>query len=272
MTDGLPRGHNPIESAMTMPCLDARHEYAEDGYPMADVEPPRVLDALSCDYKNQFPGDSPERVRWQESGRVLGVAPGDFHISAGGNSSVAYEVARIIVPLSGMAMVTSISTYLRINSFAGAGGDTLIWTGRRTDLPTGVARCMTDPASLPFSLGDTNLSWRWRLLAQDVPDLQPEPPVLFGAGLDEANLATPQLTEWSDNRYAWGSRWGGKKQWMASGRALFRLIVVLTTNEPDSFPLLNGQPSLQVGGTLQGFSQLGGTVGGALRNATTRQS
>lgn len=258
IAEGYPLGMDPLGWAMAVPCgadVEQLHGDPVDLGPGLDLQ----LDALACDYVHTYPGDHPERVRWLESARYVDVDVAAWRQML--NQEITFEVARLDAPVAGALRIEEIATYLRL--VEEEGGATTLLVGNHSD---NASATITEPFAFPLTFSNGPLTWVWDLVEEMVGITSPGPEWANGVERARAVPATSALrAPWTDNRYAWGNRWGGDHQLTVGGKALVRLFVTLHHPQPD-----RDFVAVRVGGGLRGFNQQTGRREAAVQNATIR--
>lgn len=254
VAEGYPLGQDPLGWAMAVTC-DADHE--ELWGPEVDVGPAldHQLAALACDYILSTPAEHPERVRWLESAHYVDVNLSQWSVAGG---RLTFEVARLEAPGVGLLRVETIATYLRITD----GETSTLFAGSDSD---NVGSTITEPFPFPFLAAQGELTWTWDIVEEMVANISDAPMWAVAVSRQEAVPATAALrAPWSDNRYAWGNRWGSAMQHTAGGRCVVRLFVTIVHPNPRALT------AVRVGGGLKGFAQLAGQRAAAVQNTTLR--
>jgi hypothetical protein len=187
------------------------------------------------------PAGASEAVRWAED-------TGPVVLPQFNDTELAWELARVTIPARGLGVLEQVATYLRVEAPG---------VSFRTQ-PN------TDPfTSQPFVDNDGNtLAVRWRLVAPSL-DNRPRAAGIPGYAVP-AGPDVSMPVEWSDFRFAWGSRYTGDlRALVPGGSRQIRLFALVRITGP-------GQWAVTVGGRLAGFTQQGGTRKAALTAALAR--
>ena len=221
------------------------------------------LDALFADHKLTYPATTAQRIRWIEAASARDILPADLNLTTG----TTWEVARVVVPSAALGQIERVGTYLLLQPLENAGPlgpafEFIPTPNVGVTLPNTVSGPFPFPVAHP-TIGVRPLIVRWDLRVEDLSDVAPNP---FGTVLADGRLSQlpPEslLPFWTDMRSGWGSRYSENKKLLVQGHVRVRLFgtVFAQTDMWD----------VRVGGTLQGFWQLGGPCGEARDTATHR--
>lgn len=266
----MPLVQDPIGQALSTLCVwDC--ERVNGPEPVFDATLGRQLDALRCDYAYTYPSTHPERIDWQESVRYVGpFLPG---VLAPGGGSVLFELARLEVPESGVLRIEAIDTWARFtdNNVAPA---SLVELTAMNSISAFEFTSQSRASPFPYpptpggflQIGPYTVRLTWSLVHSRYGWISPDPLWVTAAPPPAQVPLSAIRSEWSDNRYAWGSPYSRRQQLQMGGHGLARLFLRLDIGGAP--PTANA--SIELAGSLQGFRQQAGRDHAAARNATLR--
>lgn len=247
------------------------------GVPWA-VDPERVCtaDLIARKFRDRrsrtaFPAFDREAVVWFDD-------IGKFNLPAQtveANAVFSCEVARCDSQSYGMVVVQRLATWARVQAIDADGnpdGNSIdLAETFNNDAPT-LGRAFGSPFPFPLvhpSDPSRSLTIEWRLVYQDVPSLSTSVPVILppGAGTQRVPAARTWKA-WDDMRYGYGSRYTTGMQIQYTGHGIWRLFAIAKVAGLTEVGGLGF--SVQVGGRLAGFTQLGGDYSRARLDATRR--
>lgn len=249
----FPLVQDPIAHALAV-CCDWQCEDINGPEPVFGDTLGKQLDALRCDYVLTYPDTHPERIEWGESVRRVSVSLAELATAPG--NALAFELARMVSPVSGVVRVETIDTWLR----ASINGVSI----ELSAMPN-TANANGSPFALPLVFGAMGLTWEWALVHSRFGWVGGTPLWLTGASPTAIQRGTDLLAPWTDNRYAWGSFRQRGLQYQAGQHGLVRLFcTVRGTGTPATVG------TLELAGSLTGFHQSAGRDAAAAHNVTTR--
>lgn len=257
-------GQDPLAATLAEAC-EVTPEALHGPSPVLPGTIGKQLDALACDDKISTPGVTPQRIRWLEATSFRDVPTGDL-VPEGST----WELARVDIPVASLGQIERVGTHVRAQPLDGAGGP----VGAPFEFTPFVSllqfpntlNTVASPCPFPFphpTVGVDPLTVRWDLRVQDLSDYSSgtfAPRITNGR---RSQLPPEQLLpSWDDQRNAFGGRYSECKKLLVQGHVRVRLFG--TVFAPSTFW------DVRVGGTVQGFWQLGGPDGEAKVTATTR--
>jgi hypothetical protein len=215
----------------------------------------KQLDALACDYVLTNPDAHPERIVWGES--VRRVFPTLQQLQDAGAQGLAWELARMTTPTTGVLRIETIDTWLRATA-----------NGISTELSAmpNTANANGSPFAMPLQFGALTIAWEWALVHHRFGWIGGTPLWLTAAPPGHITRGLDLLAPWTDNRYAWGSFRQRALQYQAGAHGLVRLFCVLRAS--GTFPTT--PTTFELAGSLTGFEQAAGARAAAVDNATRR--
>lgn len=246
----FPLVQDPIAQALAVVC-DHGCEEVNGPAPVFGATLDKQLDALRCDYVFTEPDQHPERIEWRESVRRVSLTT---NVLAAG--PLAWEMARLDSPESGIVRVETIDTWFR----ATINGAT-IELSAVPNTPNGNGSPF---AALAF--GTFSVVLRWSLIHTRFGWVGPAPLWLTAAPPSMIPRGHDLLAPWTDNRYAWGSPRQRHAHYLSGQHGLVRLFVEV--QGVGAFPSL--PPTIELAGSLTGFQQSAGRDAAAVRNASLR--
>jgi hypothetical protein len=254
----IPLVQDPLGQALAVLC-DWQCEAVNGPEPVFDTTLGKQLDALRCDYAYTYPATHPERIDWQESVRHVG--PLDLFALLPLGGSLLFEVARLEVPESGVLRIEAIDTWAR---FTTPGNPPTV--AELTGMPSGSTVQQQSPFPLsPLVVAGLSVRLTWSLVQSRYGWISPDPLWVTAAPPPAQVPLSAVRSDWSDNRYGWGSPYSRRAHYQMGGHGLARLFVRLE--------VVGAPPTgstAELAGSLQGFRQQAGRDHAATRNATLR--
>lgn len=249
-------------------------EWYELDYSPNVFKTPEQVNALTCGQVLNFPAAHPERIEYFDLVHRVNVAATG---ATGDGFSLFFELVRVPVIRWGIAVIERLATFVRaqaLNDQGAPAGPPVILGGNLGNTVSSVLAApptnMTDPCPFPFAsafIDGRALSLTFRAIFQGNSRLDGSYDPAFMVAGPNFPTGFPVLPEWSDMRYAWGSRYTENLKLITGEHGWVRVLVRIDVAGGGA---VGSGWDLEFCSRLAGYRQNAGPAGAAQRSALWR--